>query len=99
MDGFEATRRIRAEEPPDRHASIVAMTTHAMLGDRERLPHAWMDDSLSQPLDKAAQLAILNIVNDVLQLVPIGSRRLELSRETPIRRPAERTRSRLMLDF
>jgi two-component system sensor histidine kinase/response regulator len=40
MDGFEATRRIRAEEPPDRHASIVAMTTHAMLGDRERLPHA-----------------------------------------------------------
>ena len=44
IDGFEATRRIRAEKPPDRHTSIVVMTVYAMLGDRERLPHAGMID-------------------------------------------------------
>ena len=30
MDGFEATRRIRAEAPPYRHTSTVVMTAYAM---------------------------------------------------------------------
>jgi two-component system sensor histidine kinase/response regulator len=68
MDGFEATRLIRAEEPPDRHTSIVAMTAHAMLGDRERCLAAGMDDYLSKPLDNTALLAIIGKVS-----VAVGS--------------------------
>jgi PAS domain S-box-containing protein len=63
MDGFEATRLIRAEEPLGRRTPIVAMTAHAMIGDRERCLAAGMDDYLSKPLDKTALLAIIEKVS------------------------------------
>jgi len=61
MDGFEATRRIReSEQATGRHTPIVAMTAHAMAGDRERCLASGMDDYLSKPLQKAALLAIFS---------------------------------------
>jgi two-component system, sensor histidine kinase and response regulator len=60
MDGLEATRAIRAqEEGTDRHVLIVAMTAHAMKGDRERCLDSGMDDYVSKPVQKSELLRVL----------------------------------------
>jgi CheY-like chemotaxis protein/HPt (histidine-containing phosphotransfer) domain-containing protein len=51
MDGFEATARIREEEKATgRHTPIVAITAHAMKGDRERCVERGMDGYVSKPV-------------------------------------------------
>jgi response regulator RpfG family c-di-GMP phosphodiesterase len=54
MDGFAATHAIRLEElSSGKHIPIVAMTAHAMNGDRERCLEAGMDDYVSKPIKTA----------------------------------------------
>ena len=58
MNGLDATRAIRAgEHATGRHVPIVAMTAHAMAGDRERCLAAGMDEYLTKPIRAEALIS------------------------------------------
>lgn len=61
MDGLDATRRIRAYERQHglEPVPIVALTAHAMEGDRESCLAAGMNEYLSKPLDRHKLYALL----------------------------------------
>jgi len=60
MDGFEATKQIRNLDSEVRKIPIVAMTAHAMKGDRERCLEAGMDDYIGKPIVPQKLFNILN---------------------------------------
>ena len=51
MDGFETTKMIREMEGDRKHSIIIAMTAHAMKGDREKCISAGMDDYIAKPIE------------------------------------------------
>jgi len=71
VDGFEATARIRAREQlAGGHVPIVAMTAHAMSGDRERCLAAGMDEYVSKPVRAESLFRVIDRL--VAALPPIG---------------------------
>ena len=63
MDGFDATASIRANEQiTGDHIPIIAMTAHAMTGDRERCMNAGFDGYVSKPIQIAELSATINAV-------------------------------------
>jgi PAS domain S-box-containing protein len=60
MNGLEAAEEIRVrEKSAGGHVPIIAMTAHAMAGDRERCLAAGMDGYLAKPIDSQQMIAVL----------------------------------------
>ena len=68
MDGFEATAAIRAQErETSKHMPIIAMTAHAMQGDRERVIAAGMDDYIAKPINFRELTDLLEKLSEAAQ--------------------------------
>ena len=65
MDGFAATAALRAlEKPAGRHTPVIAMTAHAMEGDKERCLAAGMDGYVTKPIDRARLFRAIEEITD-----------------------------------
>ena len=64
MDGFEATRRIRALDPPACDVPVIALTASALPDQIEATRRAGMDAHLAKPLDRQALLQTLQSLPD-----------------------------------
>jgi signal transduction histidine kinase/DNA-binding response OmpR family regulator/HPt (histidine-containing phosphotransfer) domain-containing protein len=58
LDGIETTRRLR-NDPRLRDVPVIALTAHAMSGDRQRFLDAGMDDYLTKPIEEAELVRVL----------------------------------------
>ncbi|MGO1247252.1 MAG: two-component sensor histidine kinase BarA [Oceanisphaera sp.] len=59
LDGIQATQKIRTGKGPNTHTPIVAVTAHAIAGERDRLMLQGMDDYLTKPIDEAMLASII----------------------------------------
>ncbi len=77
MDGFEATRRIRASINPA--IPIIAVTADAMSGERERCLREGMDDYISKPVDLEDLRRLLE------KWLPVSTPRAPAAASLPVR--------------
>ncbi|CAI6055082.1 hypothetical protein V2G26_014072 [Clonostachys chloroleuca] len=85
MGGFEATAKIREYERGmgTHRTPIIALTAHAMMGDREKCIQAQMDEYLSKPLQQN------QLIQTILKCATLGGPLLEQNRERELALQAE----------
>ncbi|KAM5357693.1 hypothetical protein ACJZ2D_016008 [Fusarium nematophilum] len=85
MGGFEATGKIREYERGigSHRTPIIALTAHAMMGDREKCIQAQMDEYLSKPLQQN------HLIQTILKCATLGGPLLEKNRERELAMHAE----------
>jgi len=85
MGGFEATGKIREYERSmgTHRTPIIALTAHAMMGDREKCIQAQMDEYLSKPLQQN------HLIQTILKCATLGGALLEKNRERELEIEAE----------
>jgi osomolarity two-component system sensor histidine kinase NIK1 len=85
MGGFEATGKIREYERSmgTHRTPIIALTAHAMMGDREKCIEAQMDEYLSKPLQQN------HLIQTILKCATLGGPLLEKNRERELKMQAE----------
>jgi CheY-like chemotaxis protein len=59
LDGLKATAMIRAQEGEEQHTPIVAVTAHAMKGDREKFLEEGLDAYISKPVRREDLRSVL----------------------------------------
>lgn len=72
MDGWEATRRIKASDDT-KHLPVIGLTAHAMAGDREKALEAGCDDYDTKPIE------LERLVGKIEALLPSGEKALRSS--------------------
>ena len=60
VDGYDTTRRLRRREESGRHTPVIAVTAHAMKGEREKCLAAGMDDYITKPVVLEQLAALLD---------------------------------------
>jgi len=70
MDGYEATRRIRAAEAGEGRIPIIALTANAMREDRDACLEAGMDDHIAKPVTEESLLAAIALARRTADPVP-----------------------------
>jgi CheY-like chemotaxis protein len=67
IDGFEVTRRIRRDDKC-RHVPIIAITSHAMFGDRDKIIAAGCNSYFEKPIDP---LTIMDKIQEIIDRVKL----------------------------
>ena len=80
IDGIEATKKIREnEETSNEHIPIIAITAHALKGDRERFLEIGMDDYISKPMNSKELFEVIErCINNFENSDNITSKEIEI---------------------
>jgi PAS domain S-box-containing protein len=71
MDGYTATKKIREMVPPKNKVPIIAITAHALVGDRERCLEAGMNEYISKPI---IAKEVVSLIDNLLKIDNVNSK-------------------------